>query len=932
MAAWNAAFTPANLLSDDQSFVWLEAHAVLPLPLKPTLLTTDSSVLIDEKAVSTEHPETSRLRERMEAFLRSILPRYDRAMFAWKSAFCRRLYVAESDRRQWLSSHESLQAPGELDSEVAQALPNDYKLVLDQLSWALRDAHDRTAAWNNAFVRCELRAWKEFFDTFEKYPLSGEQREAIVHEEDATLVVAGAGSGKTSAIAGKVGYLLRRGFASTEEILLLAFTRKAANELEERIERLFRVPVKVRTFHALGLEIIGAATGRKPALWREAEDEKAKQATFKGLVEDLVASDRVFAATFAALQVYHRVPYRSAWDFANAGDYYAYLKSTETISLKGERMRSQEEVEVANFLTLNGVRYEYERPYEIDTRTPSRRQYKPDFFLPDHRIYIEHFAVDEAGSPPPWFTTRDRQRYVEDLEWKRRTHQDNRTTLIETYSWQRRQGKLQQALQTALERAGVKLCPVPGEKVLADLNAAGRIDPFYELLATFLSLFKSGGHTLGEVESRVPGGPGRERFTLFLRVFVAVFERYTALLASRKEIDFDDMIVLATEHVRSGRYRGGFRYIVVDEFQDIARGRAKLIRGLRSQVDDCKLFCVGDDWQSIYRFTGSDLSLMTRFADHFGPTRQTALETTFRFPDRLARFSSTFVLKNKAQIRKSLLTPRRDDRPPVKVYLTEGEEDSLPGVLGDIARERRQERTTVFVLNRYRYQAKGEDYQRQLRLDYPTLDVRFLTAHSSKGLEADHVIVDNLRCGRYGFPTEIVDDPVLSLVLAHPDAHEHGEERRLFYVAITRSRHRVSLIADAARRSCFVEEILADNAYEKEVAGQEGRLAEGCPSCGRGTLLERNSSNGVFFSCSNFPFCSYTEEACPECRKGRVRRHPNLTTTCEVCGRQGRVCPACRKGLFILKNGPYGRFYGCNLYKAEVNSCSHTENIASCEG
>jgi DNA helicase-4 len=296
--------------------------------------------------------------------------------------------------------------------------------------------------------------------------------------------------------------------------------------------------------------------------------------------------------------------------------------------------------------------------------------------------------------------------------------------------------------------------------------------------------------------------------------------------------DFDDMIVLATKHVRGGRYRSPFRYIIVDEFQDISKGRADLIRSLRDQTGGCKLFCVGDDWQSIYRFTGSDLSLMTRFKDHFGPTREAALETTFRFPDKLARFSSTFVLRNKAQIRKSLLTRTSHHRPSAKVYLTDGEEDMLPQALADISGEAGAKGASVFILNRHRHQAKGVDYQLQLRQDYPTLEVRFLTAHSSKGLEADHIVVDNLCCGRYGFPTEMVDDPILSLVLAQPDAHQHGEERRLFYVAVTRSRGRVSLIVNAASPSCFVEEILTGETYEKVVAVRSDRFPEKCPSWG----------------------------------------------------------------------------------------------------
>jgi DNA helicase-4 len=877
-------------------------------------------------AETSEYPETTRLRERLEAFFRQALPRYELAMVAWKAAFHRRLYVAASDYRRWLQPYETLAPPREVDREVAGLLPSRYRQVLDALCLALRDARGRAAAWNELFVRAELRAWRRFFDGFEKYPLSPQQREAIVHDEDNNLVVAGAGTGKTSTIAGKVGYVLRKGLASPEEVLLLAFTKKAAEELQERITRLFQAPVRVQTFHALGLEIIGAATGGEPALCKEAKG-KAKQDLLKMLAGQLMQANRNFATDFIAFQAYHRAPYRSAWDFKNVAEYYAYLKTTETISLKGEQLRSLEEVAIANFLTLNGVKYLYEAPYRVDTTTPTRRQYKPDFFLPDYGIYIEHFAVDEEGKPPPWFPPRDRRRYVEDMEWKRNVHRKHETSLVETYSWQQRQGTLRDALRTRLEQAGVTFQPVSTEEVLANLNAEGLIDPFYELLASFLSLFKSGGYSLKAVRSRVPPGGEKDRFALFLRLFGAIYQRYSALLASRGEIDFDDMIVQAADHVRSGGYRSQFRYIVVDEFQDIARGRADLIGALRDQVAGCKLFCVGDDWQSIYRFTGSDLSLMTRFAEHFGAAKQTALEETFRFPDRLARFSSTFVLKNKAQISKSLRARKSDDRPPAKVYVTGSEEDLLPRVLADIAAAVRGARASVFVLNRYRRPAKGDDYREQRRRDFPTLDVRFLTVHSSKGLEADYVVVDNLRSGWYGFPTEITDDPILSLVLAQPDAYEHGEERRLFYVAVTRTRNYVCLIADARHPSGFINEILADKAFEKEVPVESDRTPEECPSCRGGRLLERTGSNGTFFSCSNFPVCSYKEDACPECRKGRIRRKADLTTSCEVCGRRGRVCPSCRRGLLVPRQGPYGRFFGCTLFSADLNSCSHKERI-----
>jgi DNA helicase-4 len=867
----------------------------------------------------------------MESFLRTTLPEYDQAMAAWKGAFGPGLYVTESARARWLQPYGALPGPSDVDAKVADLIPPDYRLVLDALARCLRDSRAWVDIWNDVFARAELRAWRAFFDCCEKHPLSAQQREAIVRDEDNALIVAGAGTGKTSTVAGKVGYVLRRGLATPDEVLLLAFTRKAAKELGDRVGQLFGAPVQVRTFHALGLEIIGAAEGRRPALCKEAESPKARRDTLDELVAELAAADPGFAWDLVNFQAYHRAPYRSAWEFESVGDYYAHLRDIELLSLKGEQLRSLEEVEIANFLTLHGVRYEYEAQYPVDTANPARRQYRPDFFLPDAGIYIEHFGVDEYDRPPPWFTDLDRRRYVADMEWKRGVHREHKTTLIETYSWQRRRGILLDALHGRLREAGVVLRPVSGHEVLADLNAAGVIEPVCELLGTFLSLFKSGGCTIEEVSDRVLAGPAGDRSRLFLRVFGAVHDRYEALLDSRGEIDFDDMIGRAAEHVRAGRYRSPFRYVVVDEFQDISRGRAGLIRALRDQVAGCRMFCVGDDWQSIYRFAGSDVSLMSRFGEHFGFTRQTLLETTFRFPDRLARFSSAFVLKNPAQLRKTLTTLKTDDRPPVTVYMTDGEADALPRVLGDIAKDAGPGPgpVTVAVLNRYNFQAKGDDYRRQLRRDFPTLDVTLLTAHAAKGLEADYVVVDNLRAGRYGFPTEVTDDPLLSLVLARPDEHPHAEERRLFYVALTRSRTRAALIADAGRPSCFVREILSDDAYEKVVVSNGDRTPDECPSCRAGQLVEREGRDRVFFGCSNFPRCSYSEDACPECRRGRTRRNPDLTTRCEVCGRGGRVCPGCRRGLLVPRTGPYGPFLGCTLFSADVNSCSHTESVFS---
>ena len=111
------------------------------------------------------------------------------------------------------------------------------------------------------FVSAELDRWKDFFDTIESKPLTPEQRLSVVVDEDATLVLAGAGSGKTSVITAKAAYLVKAGIRQSEEILLLAFAKNAAEEMSERVEVRSGVPIVARTFHAIAYDIIGIVEG-----------------------------------------------------------------------------------------------------------------------------------------------------------------------------------------------------------------------------------------------------------------------------------------------------------------------------------------------------------------------------------------------------------------------------------------------------------------------------------------------------------------------------------------------------------------------------------------------------------------------------------------------------------------------------------------------
>ena len=343
----------------------------------------------------------------------------------------------------------------------------------------------RSPAISNELVRS-----RALFDRIETRPLTAEQRKAVVVDERCNLVVAAAGSGKTSVIVAKAGWLLRRRYRRPSELLLLAFARDARKEMEDRIRARLGAAtargVTVRTFHSLGMAIIGKAEGKCPALAPAAENEQARFDLLKGIVADLLA-DRELSAILREWFQDWFAPYKSEHKFESWGDYYDYIRKFDIRSLKGETVRSFEECEIANFLYLNGVTYEYEAPYEHDLATSEKRQYKPDFHLPDHGIYMEHLGIDAAGRTAPYV---DREQYLREMDWKRGVHAAHGTILIETFSHEHADGRLLGNLTEKLAAHGVTLSPIPREKVFDVLKQQGRIDSFTRLVATFLQHFK----------------------------------------------------------------------------------------------------------------------------------------------------------------------------------------------------------------------------------------------------------------------------------------------------------------------------------------------------------------------------------------------------------------------------------------------------------
>lgn len=810
-----------------------------------------------------------------------------------------------------------------------ETIPAEYARALDALAAFHRDPSKVRERAINTFIKGELKELSDFFDRIESKPLTLEQRTAVVTDEDATLVLAGAGSGKTSVITAKAAYLLERGIRQPEEILLMAFGKDAAAEMAERIEQRYGTPVVAETFHALAYGIIGEVEGQAPALAAYATDDALYLALLREILLDLASRPgrtvdlliRWFAEFFR--------PERSEWEFKDLHEYYSYIEEQELRTLQGAPVRSFEELQIANWLYLNGIAYEYEPLYEHPLPENDRRVYTPDFRLKESGVYIEHFGVRKARGPDgiEQLTTApyiDRDSYLKDMAWKRQIHAKHGTRLIETYSFERVEGRLTTALAEKLQPY-VSRKPLPPEQVFERLKELGQIDAFTQMLGTFLRHFKGLGRTVQDCRKRNAVHIQAARGLAFLEIFEPVFAEYQKRLGPR--IDFEDMITRATVHVRAGSYKSLYRHLLIDEFQDISQGRADLLWALKAQHKDARIFAVGDDWQSIYRFAGSDIRLMRNFGREFGGYfagasgihRTVDLGRTFRSVDRIALPARSFMLKNPSQITKMVVPAGTTTAPAIRVAYSAARQTAaaLHQLLEDIRATMTGNggnTTSVVLLGRYRH-LRPKNLS-TLEGVHPGLSISFKTIHASKGLEADHVIILGAETGRLGFPSEIVDDPILDIVLPEPENFHHAEERRAFYVALTRARKTVTILAPPDKRSAFVRELVENAEYGViELGGSPTSIHHVCPACGGRLILERSSKDRPRFVCEHKFHCGTVTPACPTCGNDLPERssvEPKVAVC--SCGSRFPACPKCTDGWLVERTGRYGPFLGCVNY------------------
>lgn len=812
-------------------------------------------------------------------------------------------------------------------------------------------------AHNDAYVATHLKLEQQYLDGIltqvdPNIVLDDEQRRVVLSDEDYTLVIAGAGAGKTTTVAAKVKYLVECKGIHPDQILVISFTNKAVGELRDKINKALKIDCPITTFHKTGYAIM------------RRQDDVPKTIVDQGFMFDVInnylkgnilENPELVDKLILFFGSYFEAPYEGH----DLNDFFNYITKADFSTLRGnmeeyaeqiidkrtgkcltiayETLRSAQEVRIANFLYMNGIEYTYEKTYPFNIKG-SHKPYTPDFTIEqDGKVaYIEHFGISEDGKNS-LYNAEQLEQYKKAINDKVRLHKEHQTTLVYTFSTYNDGRDHLIHLKEKLEKIGFDLHPRSSKEIFEKIVSTEEnryISKLVRLMCTFLQNFKTNDYGMDEFR-RFISSTRNERTKLFMDIAVQCYHEYAKRLKERNAIDFEDMINDSARILREEVIRGDkldFKYVIVDEYQDISRQRFNLTKEL-SKLFDAKIIAVGDDWQSIYAYAGSDITLFTNFCDTFGYGEELHITRTYRNAQEVIDIAGGFIQKNTKQIQKALISPKHIKSPVIIQTYTENVDrkqyDGRGGkyfLIGETVEKIMREilaenpKSSILLLGRYGFDGfnltKSADFQYWEKTGNVTsktfsdIELEFLTVHRAKGLGYDNVIIINAIDSVYGFPSQVQDDPVLKYVVKDDHAIEYAEERRLFYVALTRTKNRVYIVTPQQRPSDFVRELV--NEYpnvelrgtldEKQSSKYETKY---CPICGFPLQFRYKRAYGLrLWICSNEPeICDFITN---DTRGGEMTI---------------LKCNKCRDGYLIVKPGKNEPFLGCTNYRRDGTGC-----------
>ena len=342
------------------------------------------------------------------------------------------------------------------------------------------------------------------------------------------------------------------------------------------------------------------------------------------------------------------------------------------------------------------------------------------------------------------------------------------------------------------------------------------LDELKKLCSTFIKLMKCNNYELkdflvflSKIKRTIIYSTYKKE-KILLTIILNIYLKYNNYLKENNEIDFDDMIILATQLIKKEKSIWSTRYIIIDEYQDTSQIRFLLIKEILNKTN-AKLMVVGDDFQSIYKFTGCDISLFLNFKDYFPTAKIRKIEKTYRNSNELIKVAGAFIMKNKKQLKKNLFSDKNLKK-PIKILKYINIKKIFIEIIKELSKNRHQKIMILGRNNKDIYMLLDENIKMNgknhvIVKEYEYLDIIYMTVHKSKGLESDNVIIINLENKITGFPSKIKDEKITRLVTKTKDIYPYSEERRLFYVALTRTKNKVFLLVPQKSPSIFIEEL-----------------------------------------------------------------------------------------------------------------------------
>jgi DNA helicase-4 len=816
------------------------------------------------------------------------------------------------------------------------ALPQDARKAYDWVD-SIFPLSEHKGRLREAFIKRKSVECSMFFASAESNPLTEEQTRAVILDDDRNLVLAAAGTGKTSVIVAKTLYMILESMTRPEEILVLAYSRKAREELQERLDQRLGALQKampgrfstearpqVSTFHSIGLNIL-RQTGYIAKLSQFAEHPTSRKRWLTQQLDEYLSGGAEPINQFLGA-IY---PVCDPFEFENQQAFERFHRDNVYESLNGDKVRSYQELLIGNWLYIQGVEHTYEPNYDRVAFASLGYLYKPDFHISGTRIYLEHFGINREGRTRPDI---DAEAYNEGIRQKREIHQMNGTVLLETFHYEWCEGQLYASLERQLREVGVAFKPRSWAEIHARLNELKRVSQYAEVFDGAIAAVRLERLSHADITTRFKRAQYKNA-EYFYPILTHLLDKYVQVLRDAGEMDFEDMIIHAIEAVEKGLFKPPWKYLLVDEFQDISQLRMDLLNAILGKVDQPSLYCLGDDWQSIYRFSGGKLELTTRFEALIGSASTAKLQKTYRYNNSIAKVAGDFVMRNPEQYQKQITTAVSVDAPQVFIVDTRLSEEANQTDEGAkvraIVRKIREHDSGGSIAILGRYHMVLDDIREAFAASKDQgHDLIYWTFHGAKGLEADYCILVGFRQGRFGFPSENRTEAPVEALLPSLDGYAYSEERRLMYVALTRARKKSYIVADPLTPSLFVEELMRgdDVDIRSRKFMEEYRKSYKCSHCVDGYLVKRYTHGKAYYTCNGYPGCRTMTKACEDC--GSVMAESDLERRCRGlnCSNIEHICPQCGRPL-RLRRGRYGEFWGCSGYGApEKERCTYKTN------